>query len=332
MMALAILPIVSFYVGRRYQKRVQRFFSGELIGKLSNRPWKRAMRLKTVLLYAGIGLLIVGLAGPKIGSEIREVKRQGVDLLIALDVSLGMHAEDVRPSRLEKAKFEIQRLVGSLRGDRVGLLLFTNTAFLQCPLTSDYSAFRMYLDIASTDQLPSTGTNYPRMLREAKSVFENTGEQQSNAARVLLIFSDGEDHSAGFERELNELTAMGVHIYTVGIGTPQGAAIPIYDRRTGALRHYHRDREGRVVNTRLEPDNLRKLAEQGRGTYYEIRRPNDRIDGFISKLDELERSEFATELYSDFKNRYQYPAAAGLFLIVLSIVLPGYRKAEMTEQ
>jgi len=324
---VALMPVLSYYLTRVYRKKLLMFFSEELLEKLTNKPWETGYRTKQILFYLGLALLVVGMSGPKIGSEIREVKRQGTDLLIALDVSRGMAAEDIRPNRLEKAKFEIRSMVNRLQGDRVGLLLFTDTAFLQSPLTTDYAAFNMYLDLASSDQFPTQGTDFRPVLREAREVFKNSGEQSGNAARVLMFFSDGEDHSPGFDQELQALVNDGVFIYTVGIGTPQGATIPIYDRRTGRLLHYHRDREGRVVTTRLEPENLRRMAQAGRGTYYEIQRSSDRIDGFLSKLDELERRDFAVEMFSDFRNRYQIPVAAGLILILLSTITPAYKPA-----
>lgn len=327
LLVVASLPFLTWYIARKHREKLNRFFSDEMLEKLWNKPWESAQRTRIILLTIGLALLVVGLAGPKIGSEIREVKRQGVDLLIALDISRSMHAEDVRPNRLEKAKFEIQSLVNRLRGDRVGLILFTNTAFLQCPLTTDYSAFNMYLDLASTDQLPAAGTDFATVLREAARVFESSGEQDANAARVLLLFSDGEDHSPGFEEELQALVNKDVFVYTVGIGTSQGATIPVYDQRTGRITQYHRDRNGQVVTTRLESQNLQAIARTGRGNYYEIQRGSDRIDGFISKLDELERRDIAVEMFSDYKNRYQIPTAAGLFFVITSLLIPGYKRA-----
>jgi len=321
------LPFLSFYLNKKHRKKLNRFFSDDLLQKLTNKPWKRANQVRSVLFYIGLAFLVIGMAGPKIGSEIREVKRQGVDMLIALDVSRSMLAEDVRPNRLEKSKFEIRSMVNRLKGDRVGLLLFTESAFVQCPLTTDYSALNMYLDLASTEQLPATGTDFTEVLKEAQQVFQNSGEQNDRAARVLLVFSDGEDHSPGFESALENLINDGVFVYTIGVGTSQGATIPIYDDRTGSVKEYHRDSSGRIVNTRLEPENLREMAQKGRGNYYEIQSSSDRIDGFLSKIEELERRDFAVEMFSDFKNRYQIPVAAGLFLIMISLMIPGYKPA-----
>ncbi len=326
---LLVIPALAWYLNRRLKKKASKYFSDDLLAKLRNKPWRRANKLKNAFFYMALFFLIAGLAGPKIGSEIREVKRQGVDLVIALDVSRSMLAEDIRPNRLDKAKLEILSLVDRLAGDRVGLILFTNTAFIQSPLTSDISAFKMYLDIASTEQLPFPGTDFNSFLNVAKEMFEGAEEQRSDAARVLLVFSDGEDHSPGFDQSLRELVNLDVFVYTVGIGTTQGTTIPIYDSRTGRLTDYHRDRSGSIVTTRLEPDNLRRMAQVGRGVYYEIQRSNDRIDGFVSKLDELERRTFASDIFSDYKNRYQYPTAIGLLFLIISFMIPSHKPAQI---
>lgn len=326
---ILVVPLLLFaagwYIGVRRKKRVRKFFSAEMIGRLSTKSWSRGRKLKHLFLYPGLALLIIGMAGPKIGSEIREVKREGVDLLVILDVSRSMLAEDVRPNRLNKAKFEISSLVDRLQGDRIGLILFTNQAFLQSPLTTDYSAFRMYLDLATTDQFPHAGTDFRAPLREAARVFEDRPQSARDAAKVVLLFSDGENHSPDFEQEMNRLREQNVNVYTVGIGSLSGAPVPVFDNSGRAVGNL-RDRSGSMVTTRLEPDNLRRIAEIGKGSYYEIRRGNDRIDGFISQLAELERREFASERFSDYANRYQYPTAAGLLLVVISMMIPAYRK------
>ncbi len=326
---VALLPAAGWFWSKRRDKQRERFFSKELYATLTNERWKPGARIRNICVYAGLALMVVGLAGPRIGSEIREITRQGIDLVVILDVSKSMHAEDIRPNRLEKAKFEIERIVNRLQGDRIGLILFTGQAFVQCPLTTDYSAFRMYLDLASTDQLPSTTTTFSVAFDQAHQLFRDIGADGRDAARVVLMFSDGEDHGPDFDSSLNALVRDGIYVSTVGIGTRQGAMIPMYDSRTGELLKYKRDRQDRVVTTRLEPETLRHIADRGRGTYYEISRTNDRVDGFISKIEELERTEFATETFSDYRNRYQYPVAAGLLLLVIGYFTPVYKPAKI---
>jgi Ca-activated chloride channel homolog len=327
LLLIPILIAASVYMRQRIRKLRQAYFSENLFTGLHSNRWDAGARAKSILLYSGMALLILALAGPKIGTEVREIKRQGIDLMIALDVSRSMLADDVRPNRLEKAKFEIRRMIDQLQGDRVGLIIFTGHAFLQSPLTTDYSAFLMYLDLADTGQMPSGTTSFSEAIGEATVVFqaEREREQGSNAARVLLVMSDGEDHGPDFTQALNQLAALDVLIYTVGIGTRQGAMIPSIDERTGRQIGFHRDREGNIVTSQLEPNTLQQIARAGNGRYYEIQRGSDRLDGFLSQLSDLERRDFATEQFSDYKNQYQLLGLAGLVLLVIAVALPRHR-------
>ncbi|MDZ7771661.1 MAG: VWA domain-containing protein [Balneolaceae bacterium] len=258
---------------------------------------------------------------------MREVQRQGVDLLVALDLSASMNAEDVRPSRLDKAKYEISRLVDRLEGDRVGLVVFTGDAYLQTPMTLDYSAMRLFLDIVDSDQMPSTSTDFSAAMETARQAFESIDEESGSteAAKVMLIMSDGENHGEGYSEELDALTSMGVSIYTVGIGTTSGANIPLYDQ-SGTLIGNKRDAQGQVVTTRLEPQVLRDIAGQGGGEYYAIDTGGKSIDRFLGRLDELQQGEFASQEYADYKNQYQWLAGIGLAFLVVSMGVSNYRR------
>lgn len=327
---LILIPVLiaaSIYMRQRIKKLRQGYFSEHLFKALHSNRWEAGARAKSILLYIGMALLIVALAGPKIGTEVREIKRQGIDLMIALDVSRSMLTEDVRPNRLEKAKFEILRMIDQLQGDRVGLIVFTGHAFLQSPLTTDYSAFRMYLDIADTEQMPSGTTNLGEAIGEALMVFqaEQDTERDNDAARVLLVISDGEDHGSDFTQQLNQLASLGIITYTVGIGTRQGGMIPSIDSRSGRQTGFHRDSDGNIVTSRLEPNALQQISSTGNGLYYEIQRGSDRLDGFISQLSDLERRDFATEQFSDYKNQYQIFGLFGLLFLVVSISLPRHK-------
>ncbi|MEX1121519.1 MAG: VWA domain-containing protein, partial [Balneolales bacterium] len=254
---IPLLIALTAYLYRATKKKRSQYFSDELFNNLLKNHWKAGQKAHQVLLYAGLVFLVIALAGPKIGTEVREVKREGVDLLIALDLSLSMKAEDVRTNRLEKAKFEIGRIVDRLQGDRVGLIIFSGEAHLQSPLTLDYSAFRTFLDIADTELMPSATTDFSSPLTLAHQAFSSVDERSTNAAQVLLLISDGEDHRQNYSQAFDRLVDSGVFIYTVGIGTEDGGNIPTYDEQTGDLRDLHRDRSGQVVNTKLQSDILR---------------------------------------------------------------------------
>jgi len=326
---LLLMPILAgttWAWKRRTRRERKSYFSDEVFSKLVTPRWEGMHRAKGIALYSGVFFLIIALAGPKVGTEVREVKRQGIDILVALDVSLSMKAEDVRPNRLDKAKFELVRLVDRLKGDRVGLIVFTGESILQVPLTNDYSAFKMFLNIVNTDLMPSSSTDFSAAMRTAQDAFQSASEgSTSNAARVLLVVSDGEDHGNDISEAVKVLVSRNVNIFTVGIGTTAGAAIPIYDSATGRLLEYKRDSAGNVVTTALQRTKLQELADAGNGAYYEILRPADGLDPFLSRIESLDKQEFATQEFADYENRYQWPLTIGLFSLVLYLILPSFK-------
>lgn len=334
---ILLIPAVVgllLYAHRNRRKTRRRYFGDALFSELYRGDWQFGHRLRNSVLLGALLLMFIGLAGPQIGTEVREVKRRGVDVMIALDLSASMNAEDVRPSRLDKAKYEINRLVDRLKGDRVGLVVFTGEAYVQSPLTMDYSALKLFLNIANTEQMPSSGTDFSEAMQTALTAFENLEKEQqdsdgkgsSNAAKVLLIISDGEDHSSGYEQVLSDLLNKNINIYTLGIGTISGGSIPIYNERTGALMGYKREGSGKIITTKLQSDVLRQIASKGNGSYYEIQSGVDGIDGFLARIDELEKGEFSSQEYADFKNQYQWLVAIGLVLFVVYLLFPSYKK------
>ncbi|WP_421775341.1 vWA domain-containing protein [Gracilimonas sp.] len=324
---LVLIPALltlMWWQSRRVRIWKKQYFNDELFSSLRKGFWPLGSRLKNISMLAGLFFLIAALAGPKIGTEVREVKRQGIDMLVALDLSASMNAEDVRPSRLEKAKFEINRLIERLRGDRVGLIVFTGEAYLQSPMTLDYSALRLFLDIADTEQMPSSATDFKSAMETGLQAFNALEENATEAAKVLLIISDGEDHGQSYEEALNALVQEDISVYTLGVGTTDGTTIPLYEEGTGELIGYKRDNDGRVVTTELQPQTLRSIANTGNGDYYSIERGNDGIDSFLARMDELEKGEFASQEYADYKNQYQWMGALALLFLCTYVLIPSY--------
>lgn len=322
---LLLIPLIyaAYWMYKRQQgQRRAEYFDDRLVKQLRKNFWNTGDKVRLACFLAAILFFIVALAGPKIGTEVREVQRRGVNMMVALDLSTSMNAEDVRPSRLEKAKFEINRLINRLEGDRIGLLIFTDQAFLQVPFTTDYSALRLFIDIANSDQMPSGGTNFSAAMRTALESFNSLDDQeQGNASDVLLFVGDGENHGPGYDSELEALVESGVVIFSVGIGTPSGSPIPVYNEN-GTLIAYERDSEGNIINTRLQSQTMRDIANAGGGEYYEIRSGSDNIEPFFSKLDELERGEFSSQEFADYKNQYQVLLGIGMFFLLITLFLP----------
>jgi len=327
LLVIPCIVAITWYKRKRLKKRREEFFSEDLFKNLRIGYWANAVKLRNGLIVFGLFFVIVAAAGPKIGTEVREIKRRGIDMMIALDLSASMNAEDVRPSRLDKAKYEINRLINRLNGDRIGLIVFTGEAYLQIPMTLDYSALRLFLDIADTNQMPSSSTDFSSAMETALKAFESAEENSSTAAKVLLIVSDGENHGGSYDAALSELVDNSISVYTLGIGTRMGATIPLYGDN-GSLLGYKRNNRGQVITTNLQDEVLREIATKSNGTYYEIQKGNDGIDGFLARVDELEKGEFSSQEYADFKNQYQWVAAFGLICIIVSLLIPAHRNTK----
>jgi len=327
LLLVPLLMVLIWWYRRRIIAIRRRYFDDDLFKSLNKGYWKLGEKIRLGGLYLAIACFIVALAGPKVGTEVREIKRQGVDMLIALDLSASMNAEDIKPSRLDKAKYEINRLIDRLKGDRVGLIIFTGEAYLQSPLTLDYSALRLFLNIANTDQLPSSSTEIHEALEVAVSAFESdTEEQATDASKVLLIVSDGENHSTEYQAPLSSLVDENISVFTLGIGTRAGNKIPLYDEETGTLIGYKRDKEGKTIISKLNSELLKDIAQEGNGRYYEIQRGSEGIDAFLGQIDEMEKGEFSSQEYADFKNQYQLVAGVGLLFFMMYLIVPHFKK------
>lgn len=321
---LLLIPILwgLFWWFRIYQKKkITKLFDERLVSSLRKNFWGRGDRVRFYCFLAAIFFFILAMAGPKIGTEIREVEQSGVNMLIALDLSTSMNAEDVPPNRLDKAKLEINRLIERLEGDRVGLIVFTGEAFVQSPITQDYSALRLFLDIVTTEQMPTSTTDFQAAFLKAEETFESI-KGENNASNVLLFIADGENHGSGFTSSLERLTDQGVTVFSLGIGTSSGGPIPIYNN--GNLTGYHTDREGNQVITQLSSETMQQIASFGGGNYYEINSGSDTIEPFLSRLSELERGEFATREFADYKNRYQLMLLFGLIFFTAALFFPDF--------
>ena len=280
----------------------------------------RRRRWQAALAVGAVALLAVAAAGPRYGTALREIQQEGVDLVVALDVSESMRAEDVAPSRLARAKFEVAAVLDELRGSRVGLALFAGEAFLQCPLTTDFGAVRLFLDAAAPDLVPTQGTDFARALQVATEAFDvaaDGAEGEAPRARVLLVVSDGEDHADGVGEALDAAEDAGLAIFAAGVGEAEGAPIPVY--RGGRLAGYKSDRAGATVSSRLEERALRRLAAAG--AYYRIGRDGGDLGAFPDALDRLDRGALGSDQFEAFAEQYQWPLALALVLLAAGLLL-----------
>ncbi len=307
------------------RKRAARRFGEEtLLARLSTSVSLRKRRWRGAMLVAAVALLAFALAGPRYGTRVREVRREGVDLVIALDVSASMLAEDVAPSRLERAKNEVKKLLAELSGDRVGLVLFAGDAFVQCPLTTDYGAVRLFLDVAEPSLIPTPGTDFGAALAAARQAFsaQDPDGQEEKRTRVLLFISDGENHVGDMRTATDEARKANIHIFAAGVGGDEGAPIPLRERGRTT---YKTDREGRTVLTRLEAASLQRLAEGG--AYYRITRTSSSLPELIPALGTMEKTAFASDEFEDYEEQFGWPLALGLLLLVAERFVGDRRRA-----
>jgi Ca-activated chloride channel family protein len=321
---LGAAGLVAWATWRRWQDMAA-FGDTALVQALADRVRPRRRYAKGALSVVGLALLVVALMGPRFGTQVRTVERTGVDLVIALDVSESMHAEDVPPSRLERAKNEIQRLVNGLSGDRVGLVLFAGDGFVQAPLTTDYDAIRLFLDIAGPDLMPTPGTDFGAALRAARQAFDTarppgdtTAANPDPRTRALLVVSDGENHEGSVSALRQTAQENNIRLFTAGVGETGGARIPIY--RDGQQVGVKEDRQGRIVRTRLREDVLQRLAQNG--AYFRIAATSSALGDFRDALRQLERSTFDAQQFEEYAEMYQWPLALGLLCLAIAVLIP----------
>jgi len=290
-----------------------RFGNLEILKKLSRNTSRGRQVAKISLILGALFFFILALARPQIGSKIEQVKREGVDVIVAMDVSKSMLARDIAPSRLDKAKHEVENFIDRLRGDRIGLIAFAGDAFVQCPLTLDYGAAKIFLDILSPDLIPTPGTAIGKAIGKAIEAFD----QQERKHKVLVLITDGEDHGEDAMKYAEEAERQGIVIYTVGIGSPEGQPIP--ETETGGFK---KDRSGQVVISKLDEFTLEKIALQTNGKYYRATSGEDELDKIYAEIAGMEKKELGSFQFSQFEDRFQYFLAIGLILLLIEFLLP----------
>jgi Ca-activated chloride channel family protein len=304
------LYLISSYIKKR---RLAEFGNFELIRQLMPGVSFRRGWIKLIFVLTALTFIVFGLAGPQFGSKLTESKRKGIELIIALDVSNSMMAQDIQPNRLERAKQAISRLVDQLSNDRVGLIVFAGDAYVQLPVTNDYTSAKMFLSSIGTGMVPKQGTAIGSAINLAASSFS----PQEETSKVIIVISDGENHEDDPIEAAKRAAEKGIVIHSIGIGSPQGAPIP-----TGAGRQdFLKDRDENVVVTRLDEDILSKVAITGGGKY--IRATNTQI-GLIPLFEEInrmERAEFNEKVYSEYNDQFQYLFGIALFLLVFDLLI-----------
>lgn len=314
---LLVIPVllVLYLAHHIWKKRTQRRFADPwLLRRLAPDRSLFKPQLKLLLFLLGLAFLILGLVNPKMGTKLETVKREGVDIVFAVDVSKSMLAEDIAPNRLEKAKRLVSEIINELASDRVGIIAYAAQAFPQLPITTDYGAAKMFLQSMNTDMLSSQGTAIHEAIELAATYFDD--EEQTN--RILFLVSDGEDHAEDQVIDaIEQATDQGIRIFTIGVGSARGAPIPI--KRNGVLESLKKDARGEVVITRLNESILAEIASEGNGEYIPGANTAAAVEQISGLLQQMDKKEFEARQFAEFKDQFQWFLGAGLLLLFLDI-------------
>lgn len=319
---LLLLPLLGlFFLWALVRKRqaLEVFAGTALRAKLTQNVSRRRQYGKYMFLLAGVLFLVLALTAPQFGAKPTMAQRRGVDVMVLLDVSRSMLAQDLKPSRLERAKYQIGHLLDRLHGDRVGLVVFAGQAFVQCPLTLDYGAIQMFLDIVDTTTIPVQGTAIGEALELAVRSF--TEEDQH---KVVILFTDGEDHLGDPLQVAEKLAEEGARIFAVGLGTADGELIPGLEE--GAGLSYHKDRQGQYVKTRLDEATLRQIALATDGDYFRSSLQGGELDAIGEHIAQMDQKDFGVARFTRYKERFQIPLFLALVCFTIEALMADRRR------
>ena len=317
LLLLLLVPLLGIGLGLlrlRRRQLLRRLGREDLITMLVTAPGPVRWAVRLALLLLGVTFLALALARPQWGRKLEEVRRRGVDVMIALDVSNSMLAEDVKPSRLARSREEVASLLDALEGDRVGLVAFAGEATVTCPLTLDYAAVRVFLDVLDPDLVPVPGTAVAAAIQKATQAFES----KERRYKVLVIITDGESHEGDALAAAKEAAGQGVVIYTLGAGTGAGAPIPVRGDN-GAVTGYKQDRKGRVVTSRLDPVSLAEIAEAAGGRYLPITPEGREIREIQERIARMDQREIGSRFITTREEQYQLPLAVAVGALILEV-------------
>ena len=314
---LLLIPILTlFYIWSRIARKraLRRFGNEEILKFLMPFTSKSRPMFKFFTLMLALAFVIVGIARPQYGSKLKKVKREGIELVIALDVSNSMMAEDIQPNRLERAKLAISRLVDKLKDDKIGLIVFAGDAYTQLPITTDYNSAKLFLNAVNTQIVPKQGTAIGAAIELAMRSFT----PDSKANKAIIVITDGENHEDDAVAAAKSAVENGMVVHTIGMGLPQGSPIPVL--RNGA-KEYLKDNSGNVVITKLDETKLEQIAAAGDGVYVRANNAQVGLNTLFDEINKLDKTELESLVYSDYEDQFQYFFAIAMILIVLEFFI-----------
>ena len=321
LIVIPLLIIIYILICIRQNKQFKRFASTEMREYLVPSYSMRRRNFKFVVFLLMVSCLIMALANLQSGSKMEEVKREGIDLYLAVDVSNSMNAEDIAPSRLERSKQAINKLISDMKGDRIGVIVFADKAFVQLPITTDYTAAKMFLSTVNTSLVASQGTAIAEAINLALKSFS-----EEDHSKAIVIISDGEDHeNDAAVKAAQEAAKQGVKVYTIGMGLADGAPIPEYNQY-GHQVGYRKDRQGNTIITRLDEQMLQKIAAAGNGLYVRASNSNVGLEKIYDDISKMDKSEIETKVFTDYEDQFQWFVAAAIILLLIEIFVSSGKK------
>lgn len=315
LLVIPVLTLVFLYLLYWKSKKQREFGDLNLIEKLS--PEKSTFKpiFKFIVVILGLVCLIFGLINPKMGTKLETVKREGIDIIFAIDVSKSMLAEDVAPNRLEKSKQLVSQIINKLGSDRIGIIAYSGSAFPVLPITTDYSVAKMFLQSMNPGIVSTQGTS----IDEAINLATTFVDKKDKTNKLLIIISDGEDHSENAVTAAEEAKKVGLKIITVGVGTEKGGTIPL--KRNGVVESFQRDQNNEVVITKRNAEVLSLIAKSTKGGYVDGNSTKDVLTYVKNALENIEKTEFESTQMADFKSQFQWFLGFGFFLLFLDMFL-----------
>lgn len=315
---LLVIPIMLliFVLLKRWRKKARaEFAESALLSQLMPDYSNFKYGLRFLFFTLGTAFLLIGVANPQIGTKLEEVKREGIDLIVALDISNSMKAEDLSPNRLERAKRAMLQMVEELKSDRLGIIVFAGQAYTQLPVTTDYAAAKLFLSTIDTDLIPAQGTAIGSAIDLAIESFD----YQQGGNKALIVVTDGENHEDNAIESAEKANEKGIKVFTIGMGSPNGAPIPVFKR--GKQIGYRQDNSGNTIVSSLNEEMLSQIAYAGKGIYVRATNANAGFEKILDDLSGLEKSEFESQVYTDYEDRFQFFLGAALLCFILFAVV-----------
>jgi Ca-activated chloride channel family protein len=310
---IMLLLAVVYFVARK--QKLKKLGDPALVKKLIPYSSRRKRVIKLTLFLVAFSSLILALCNLQTGSKLAEVKREGADIIVCLDVSNSMLAQDLSPNRLTRAKYALEKMINLLEGDRLGLVIFAGEAYVQLPITTDYNAAKMFLESIGPGMVPVQGTNLADAIKKASESFSS--DEGKN--RAIILITDGENHESEAIEAAIEAEKKGIMINTIGIGSQNGVPIPLVEN--GVIKGYRKDREGQTVVTKLNADLLKTIASKANGVFVQASQADLGLNAVLDKIGELDKAQLESKMYTDYEDQFQWFLALALLLFFIEFLI-----------